>query len=392
MSDIADVCWRLPLTVIGAGKASYRMALACEEIFGPDVNGVVIGPDGCRPALRSIEALPSSHPLPDQRGVDATIRLVRTLETSPGEGVLCLISGGASSLMVLPRPPISLTDKVEISRLLLASGCAIGELNCVRKHLSLVKGGGLLRIAPRPLVAFLLSDVVGDDPAVIASGPTAADETTFADAYAILERYELLRLAPVSVVELLDCGRRGELDETVKPGSSAAGRCDNRVIGSNRLALSAAADRARELGWRPIVREQPLTGDTTEAALAWLREMQSTNGSRLCFLAGGETTVRVRGRGRGGRNQEFALAMADDFSGVDGVLLSAGSDGVDGPTDAAGAFVDGTTVRRAGEAGLDPRAALAENDSYRFFAGLGDLFLVGPTGTNVMDLKIALRC
>ena len=140
------------------------------------------------------------------------------------------------------------------------------------------------------------------------------------------------------------------------------------------------------------MREQPLTGDTTEAALAWLREMQSTNGSRLCFLAGGETTVRVRGRGRGGRNQEFALAMADDFSGVDGVLLSAGSDGVDGPTDAAGAFVDGTTVRRAGEAGLDPRAALAENDSYRFFAGLGDLFLVGPTGTNVMDLKIALRC
>jgi len=296
--------------------------------------------------------------------------------------------------MVCPRPPVTLADKSEINRLLLECGADIHELNTVRKHLSQVKGGGLLRAARVPMVGLLISDVVGDDPGTIGSGPSAPDPTTFADAAAVLERYGLMGRAPAAVVQVLSGGRAGRGAETVKPDSAVARRGVNVVIASNRTALAAAARAAAARGWPVHLEAQPLTGDTTAAARQFGARVRALAASRpqqaLCVLGGGETTVRVRGPGRGGRNQEFALALAPDICGSDIVVLSAGTDGIDGPTDAAGAFVDGTTLQRAAARGLSADAALADNDAYPFFSSLGDLFCCGPTGTNVMDLKIAL--
>jgi hydroxypyruvate reductase len=279
--------------------------------------------------------------------------------------------------------------------LLLASGATIDEINAVRKHLSEVKGGGLLGwMSARPVVSLILSDVVGDDPAVIGSGPTAADPTTFADALCILERYGVERQVPPPVRDLIERGRRGEVVETVKPGDPRLAGVFNLLIGTNRTALDGASRAARRLGYRTAVSERPLSGDTTAEAHAWIAEvkaeMKRLGPGPACVLAGGETTVAVQGRGKGGRNQEFALALAEPLSGSGIVVLSAGTDGIDGPTDAAGARVDGTTLDRARAAGLDPGACLLDNDSYSFFAALDDLFSPGPTGTNVMDIKIAI--
>jgi hydroxypyruvate reductase len=306
--------------------------------------------------------------------------------------VICLISGGASSLLVQPRPPLQLTEKVEVNRLLLASGADINEVNCVRKHLSTVKGGGLLRTArSRPVLTLMLSDVIGDDQSVIGSGPMTPDASTFAEARTVLEKYALLdRVAP-AVRELLDRGAAGKVEETVKPGDPETANTASAVIGNNRLALAGAAAEADRLGYEPLLEATPLRGDTTEAARQWLgRVAGRIAGRRICALAGGETTIIVRGRGSGGRNQEFALALVESLAGQPVVLLSAGTDGIDGPTDAAGAFAAGLTLERARAIGLDPLAALASNDSYRFFDRLGDLFRIGPTGTNVMDIKLAV--
>ena len=385
--------WHSPTLIVGAGKAAARMASACEEILGAEnVQGHVVVADGCAVKTQAITVTEAGHPLPDKRGVQATraiVHLVRHPATSP---VLCLISGGASSLLVQPRPPLRLHDKLRTTQLLLDCGADISELNCVRKHLSMVKGGGLVRVARRRLSSLLISDVVGDDPGTIGSGPTAPDATTFAAAWAVLERYDLIQRVPAAVAELLQDGVHGRVPETLKPDSREARRCCNVVIGSNRTALDAAAQAARSAGWNVVVEAQPLTGDTTVAARRFgsrLRELAQMGGP-LCLLAGGETTVRVRGRGRGGRNQEFALALAREVADAPIAVLSAGTDGVDGPTDAAGAFVDGTTLERARARGLDGEAALTDNDSYTLFAQLGDLFQCGPTGTNVMDVKIAL--
>jgi len=250
----------------------------------------------------------------------------------------------------------------------------------------------LLRAARAPMVGLLISDVVGDDPSTIGSGPTAADPTTFADADAVLRRYALRQRVPTSVREVLDAGFAERIPDTLKPGSVEARRCRNFVIGSNRIALDGAAAAARAAGWAVHVEAAPIVGETTDAALqfaARLHNLAEAHGP-LCVLAGGETTVRVRGSGRGGRNQEFALALAGAIAGEAIAVLSAGTDGIDGPTDAAGAFVDGTTLERARQRGLSSAAALAANDSYPFFAALGDLLRCGPTGTNVMDIKIAL--
>jgi hydroxypyruvate reductase len=386
--------WRSPTLVVGAGKAAARMARACEEILGVEnVRGLVVVADGCAAATQSIKVVEASHPLPDRRGAQATRRIVHLIKAPPARAALCLISGGASSLLVQPRPPLRLDDKLRTTQLLLNCGADISELNCVRKHLSTVKGGGLARLAGAHLATLLISDVIGDDPGTIGSGPTAPDATTFAEAWAVLERYDLTRRVPAAVAELLRDGMHARAAETLKPDSPEASRCCcNVVIGSNRTALEAAAQAARSAGWNVVIEAQPLTGDTTEAARhcgARLRELAQM-GTPLCLLAGGETTVRVRGGGRGGRNQEFALALAAEVANAPIAVLSAGTDGVDGPTDAAGAFVDGTTQQRARARGLDAEAALSHNDSYTFFAQLGDLFRCGPTGTNVMDLKVAL--
>jgi len=385
--------WRSPTLIVGAGKAAACMAKACEEILGVEnVRGHVVVADGCRSETQSITVAEAGHPLPDKRGAQATRRIVHLVKSPRARAVLCLVSGGASSLLVQPRPPLRLADKLRTTQLLLDCGADISEINCVRKHLSTVKGGGLARLAAGQLTGLLISDVVGDDPATIGSGPTAPDTTTFADAWSVLERYDLTKHVPVRVAQLLRDGMHGRAAETMKPDSPEAGRCYNVVIGSNRTALEAAARAARGAGWHVVLEAQALTGNTTAAARrfgARLRELAQLR-RPLALLAGGETTVRVRGRGRGGRNQEFALALVHEVAGAPVAVLSAGTDGVDGPTDAAGAFVDGTTLERVRTHDLNAEAALANNDSYTFFAQLGDLYRCGPTGTNVMDLKIAL--
>ncbi|MBI3796285.1 MAG: DUF4147 domain-containing protein, partial [Deltaproteobacteria bacterium] len=278
---------------------------------------------------------------------------------------------------------------------LITCGAAIHEINIVRKHLSRIKGGGLARWAfPAPVLSFILSDVIRDDLSTIGSGPTVPDPSTFPDALAVLARYDLLEQVPPAVLSHLRHGYAGAVPETPKPGDAVFAHVHNFLIGSNRLALNAAAAAAQRLGFAIQILDEPLAGDTTQAARDFARSLRPLLGARttpLCVFAGGETTVRVIGQGKGGRNQEFALVVAQELRGEPNwALLSAGTDGVDGPTDAAGAFVDSRSVDRAMAQGLDPSATLKENDTYPFFAALGDLFTPGPTGTNVMDLKIAL--
>jgi len=387
--------WRAPTLVVGAGKAAGRMAAACEQVLGPEaVHGEVIVADGCGADTQSIQVTEAGHPLPDERGENATQRIVELCKRRETGSTLGLIGGGASSLLVQPRPPVRLADKIAATQLLLECGADIGELNCLRKHLSTVKGGGLARLVTGQLATLLISDVVGDDLGTIGSGPTAPDATTFADAWAVLERYNLVGRVPAVVSQVLRDGIDGRVVETMKPNDPEAVHCRNLIVGSNRTALAAAAQAVRSRGWAVAVEESPLVGATITAARHFgstlVRLMHQSARRPLCVLAGGETTVRVEGTGRGGRNQEFALVLAREVAGLPITVLSAGTDGVDGPTDAAGAFVDGTTVRRARARGLEPEVALARNDSYGFFGELGDLFQCGPTGTNVMDIKVAL--
>lgn len=384
--------WRAPTVVVGAGKAAAGMAAGCEAALGWDtVSGRVVVADGCAVPLASIEVVEAGHPLPDERGAAATRRILERVANPPAGGILCVLSGGASSLLVQPRQPVTLADKIVTTAALLRCGADIHELNTVRKHLSEVKGGGLARVAAGAVVTLIISDVVGDDPATIGSGPTSPDPTTFADALAVLDRYDLTERVPPTVTQVLKAGRAGQLPETLKPGAPIAERCSSFVIGSNRTALEGAAAAARARGWTVVVDAAPIVGDTTDAARRFAAQLCALGApGPLCLLAGGETTVRVRGTGRGGRNQEFALALAAELAGRELTVLSAGTDGIDGPTDAAGAFVDGTTLDRAQQHGLDVSAYLANNDSYAYFAQLGDLLRCGPTGTNVMDIKLAL--
>ena len=388
--------WRSPTLVVGAGKAAARMAAGCERVLGADnLHGEVVVADGCGVKLQAIRVTEAGHPLPDRRGAAAAHRLINLVEHPEAEGILGLISGGASSLLVSPLPPVSLDDKVRTTRLLLDCGADINELNTVRKHLSAVKGGGLLRHAAVPLTTLIISDVVGDDPATIGSGPTSPDATTFLDAWAVLERYALTERVPQTVAQLLRHGADGRVPETVKPDSPEATRCCNLVIGSNRTALQGAAHAARAMDWSVHIEEHPIVGDTTEAArrfgariLTLAREHCAPQ--PLCILAGGETTVHVRGKGRGGRNMEFALALADVIAGADLVVLSAGTDGRDGNSPTSGAVADGNTTSRAQALGLDAAAYHATSDSYSFFRTLGDTLDTGFTDNNVRDVRLWL--
>lgn len=391
--------------VTGAGKATARMAAAVEDILGDRISdGAIIVKYGHGVPLSRIRLIEADHPVPDQAGVDGT-RRVLDLARSADERTLmiCLLSGGGSSLLVSPAPGISLGDKRRTTDLLLQAGASIDELNSVRKHLSSVKGGGLAAAAyPATVLSLILSDVIGDRLDVIASGPTAPDRSTFGDAVKVIGKYGLRDALPDAVRRRLDRGAAGLEEETVREDHPCFAGTSNIIIGSLRQAIAAAQDQAVRLGLRTALLASELQGEARSAAAMLADRAVSAQhdllpGERRLLLSGGETTVTVRGPGIGGRNQELALAFALAVAGTSGItLLSAGTDGTDGPTDAAGAVVDGTTVPRARKAGLEPQAFVDRNDSYTFFRELDRLagershFKTGPTGTNVMDLQIIL--
>jgi hydroxypyruvate reductase len=384
------------ICVIGAGKASAQMARAVERLLGKRIRGGVVNTKyghGC--ALRRINVIECGHPVPDRAGESGAEQIAAIASAAGADDlVICLISGGASALLPLPAPPVTLEEKQETTRLLLACGANIHEINCIRKHISGIKGGQLARLAyPATVLALILSDVTGDDLDTIGSGPTVADRSTFADARAIFEKYSIWNKAPRGVRQRI----ADKAPETPKPGDRIFDRMQNLIVGSNRLAVDAAAREARALGFRAMVLSTFIEGEAREAGrfhAAIAREIVAM-GRPLkppaCVISGGETTVTIRGSGLGGRNQEFALAAAIDIAGLsDVVILSGGTDGTDGPTDAAGAIADGRTVSRAQGSGLDASDFLARNDSYHFFEDLGDLIKTGPTGTNVADVRIVL--
>jgi glycerate 2-kinase len=372
--------------VIGAGKASAQMARGVERLIGARITaGEINVKDGHGAKLRRIKINECGHPVPDQRGVAGARRIAQIAsQAGPDDLVICLISGGASALLPLPAPSITLVQKQKITRSLLACGASIHEINCVRKHISAIKGGQLARLAyPATLLTLILSDVVGDDLDVIGSGPTVPDRSAIADARAILNKYGI--------------PNKLHMEETPKPGDKVFQKTRNVIVGSNALAVDAAAIEAVRLGFNTLVLSTSLVGEAREVArvhAAIAREIQVAGRPvrvPACVISGGETTVTIRGKGLGGRNQEFALAAAIDIAGLgDAVILSAGTDGTDGPTDAAGAIADGATLARAQALHLDAPEYLANNDSYRFLDATGDLIKTGPTGTNVADIQLIL--
>jgi hydroxypyruvate reductase len=394
--DSLDPTGPRPVRLLAFGKAAPWLAEACvAQLPGRVRTGLVVGTH-CPIALPpGLVWRPASHPVPDERSVEAGAdALAFVAALGDDEELLVLISGGGSALLALPREGITLDDKRETTRTLLAAGADITALNTVRKHLSRIKGGWLGVRAGRGL-SLAVSDVVGDDLGVIASGPTVPDPTTFADALRVLARYGGSGAYPPRVVSLLEGGAAGEIEETPKPGDERLRHVRTRVIGSGRDAAEAAAREAEARGYHVGRIAHPLVGEARAAGRVLVSEgVQLARSLRrpACVVAYGETTVRVTGDGRGGRNQELALAaaMALDEEGTSGAVLSGGTDGVDGPTDAAGAIADGSTIRRARERGLDPFEALRRNDAYPFFAALGDLLLTGPTHTNVGDVQILL--
>jgi hydroxypyruvate reductase len=379
--------------VIGAGKASAQMAQPIERLLGKRISGGLINVKyGHTARLRRIDLNECGHPIPDRNGELGAQRIADLArQAGPADLVVGLISGGASALLPLPAPPITLEEKQETTRLLLHCGANIHELNCVRKHISTVKGGQLAQLAwPATVLTLILSDVIGDDLDVIGSGPTVPDRSTFADARSILAKYGIAAKVPAAVRERLS----ENASETPKPGDKIFEHVQNLIVGSNRLAVDAAAQQARALGYHTLVLSTFIEGETRDVArvhAAIAKEIRATGRPvkpPACVISGGETTVTIRGHGQGGRNQEFALAAALDIAGLkDVVILSAGTDGTDGPTDAAGAIADGGTIARAA---LDAAAYLANNDSYHFFEHLGDLIKTGPTGTNVADVRVLL--
>ena len=382
--------------VIGAGKAGASMAHAAERVLGRRITaGLINVKDGHLARLRRIELNQCGHPVPDERGVSGSERIAGIAAAAGRDDlVICLVSGGASALMPLPVEGLTLEEKQATTRLLLACGATIHEINAVRKHISRIKGGQLARLAaPARVESLLLSDVIGDDLDVIGSGPTAPDASTFATAGAILDRYQIRQRVPAAVRNRIEQGERGEIPETPKPADPLFARVRNTVVGGNRLALDAAARAARQLGYRTLILSSTIEGETREIArmhAAIAREIAATGRPArppACIITGGETTVTIKGDGLGGRNQEFVLAAALDIAGLDRVVVfSAGTDGTDGPTDAAGAIADGQTLERKPEA----RLFLERNDSYNYFQPLGDLIITGPTNTNVMDVRLIL--
>lgn len=388
------------LYIIGAGKASGVMAAAMEDVLGDRItDGYVVVKYDHTADLTRISLVEAGHPVPDingQKGAEKICDLAA--KAGSNDMVICLMSGGGSALLPSPSPGLTLADKQEVIQVLMSCGASIHEINTIRKHISRVKGGQLARILhPARGVALILSDVVGDDLDVIASGPTVADPSTFQDCLDIFRKYGIAGKLPHGIIRHINKGVEKKINETPKPGDPVFDHTDHFIIGNNFQALDAARYQAEALGYNTVMLTSLLTGETKDAALfqtAIIREMlQTGHPSRppACLLSGGETTVTLKGKGKGGRNQEFALASAIALGNVGPVVcLSAGTDGTDGPTDAAGAIMDSTTLARAKTKGLDPATYLANNDSYHFFQELGDLFITGPTRTNVMDLRVAV--
>jgi hydroxypyruvate reductase len=376
------------IIVVGAGKACAPMARALEKLLGKRITeSCVVVKDGHKLPLKRVRLWEASHPVPDERGV-AAARMIAALATvaGPQDLVICLISGGGSALMPLPVEGFTLAEKQELTRQMLAAGANIHQMNAVRKHLSRIKGGQLARLAaPAQVLTLILSDVIGDDLSTIGSGPTAPDPTTWEDVDAVLARFGLQLPHPVERVE------------TPKPGDPLFERVRNVIIGSNALSIDAAAAKAKALGYQPLVLSTTIEGETRDVARMHVqiaREAQRAGrpvAPPACILSGGETTVTLRGNGKGGRNQEFALVAAMELVNVPGIVaLSAGTDGTDGPTDAAGGVADSSTIWRAAAEGREARADLDNNDSYRFLEAAGDLLVTGPTRTNVMDIRILM--
>jgi glycerate 2-kinase len=385
------------LFVIGAGKGSALMCRALVKLIGDWLyGGTIIAKYGYAVAMKKIAIIEAGHPIPDENGLRATEQIVRLLRQTTNEDlVINLISGGGSALLCSPADGISFHEKQEITRRLLSCGAPIGEINAIRKHISKVKGGRLARLAyTSTLISLILSDVVGDSISAIASGPTAPDPSTFSECQVILDRYKLRTEKAVSIARFIDKGSAGEIEETPKPGDPIFDNVMNVVVGNNRLAVSAAKERAERLGYSVKVIDKLAEGEATELAVAHaaiVKKIYHSGAVRrpACVISGGEATVTLHGDGLGGRNQEFALATALEIDGLDGVVaLIGGTDGSDGPTEAAGGIVDGGTVRRGETTGLDARDYLSRNDSYHYLKATDDLLVTGPTFTNVMDLRL----
>lgn len=384
------------IIVAGMGKASARMAVALEELLGDRIStGLIVTADGYKVLTHKVEIVEASHPIPDERGLVAAKRIATLLDKA-GEHdlVIVLISGGGSALLTLPTSGITLSDLSRTNELLLRSGANIQELNTVRKHLSQVKGGQLAQRAfPAQVLALVLSDVPGDHLEAIASGPTALDPTTFNDARQLLQRHDLWEEVAPSVRARIEAGAYGDASETPKPGDQSFLKVQNVVVGSGSVAAAAAQAEGKRLGYCTLILTTTLEGEAREVGrvLATLAREEISFGRPIkppaLILAAGETTVTVRGNGKGGRNQELALSAALGIEGIPRVVISSiGTDGRDGPTDAAGGMVDGETTARLWAQGIDPWDALARNDSYTALAAAGDLIITGPTGTNVADL------
>ncbi len=390
------------ILIVGAGKASIPMADAVAEVLRDRLTGGVVitkyqHTDRSLPS--TIRVHEAGHPVPDQNSISGARDIQdRLRDVTARDLVFCVLSGGASALMMLPAENISLEDLQATTKLLLQAGASIEQVNAVRKHLDLIKGGGLAHMAGEAaLISLVLSDVVGDDLSVIASGPTAPDRSTFAEAWRVIDRYGLIDPLPQAVRNRLERGTANRIADTPKPGDPIFANAQIVIVGSNRVAAEAAESLAKKLNFNTLLLSTFVQGEAREVAKvvgAIAKEIIASArpiDRPACIIWGGETTVTVKGQGQGGRNQELALAAAIAIDGLPGVLIEAlGTDGTDGPTDAAGAIATGETLSRARSLNLDARSYLADNDAYHFFQPLNDLIITGPTGTNVNDLLFLL--
>ncbi|MCP4666646.1 MAG: glycerate kinase [Deltaproteobacteria bacterium] len=390
------------ISLVGAGKATAPMARAIEELFEKRIQkGLINLKYGFTEELAFTEIMEAGHPVPDEKGVIGTGKILAFLDRAGEKDLIfSLISGGGSALLPQPAGDITLAEKQEITRNLLECGASIDEINAVRKHISLSKGGHMAKAAfPAAIVNLMLSDVVGDRMDVIASGPFVPDTSTFEDVREIIKKYDLQDIPP-AIQERVKAGLEGQIPETPKENDRIFDRVHNFIVGSNILALEAAGAKAKELGYEPLILSSMVEGETREVARvhsAIAREILKTGQPvppPACIISGGETTVTIRGNGLGGRNQEFCLSAAADLAGLPPrvVMLSGGTDGNDGPTDAAGAVVDPLTVKRGEEMGMEAAEFLKRNDAYHFFEKTHDLLMTGPTNTNVMDVRLILVC
>jgi glycerate 2-kinase len=386
--------------VIGAGKASTQMAKAIENILMRRLTGgLICTKAGHGVPLHSVNVMEAGHPVPNKESVLAAQRAIQLVTKCEKEDlIICLLSGGASSLWCVPFPPLTFEDKVTTTQALLKSGADIHEINAFRKHISNIKGGRLAQAAhPATMITLAISDVVGDEISSIGSGPTVGDPTTFKQVFDTLDKYKLSRKLPLSVLDHIWNGYKKVIKETPRPTDAIFGKNVASVIASNAQALDTAMETGRYLGYKTYILSSKITGEASTVGIKHVEKIKDMIKSRrpgdppIMLLAGGETTVTVKGKGKGGRNQELILAAATALDGLgDAVMASVGTDGIDGFTDAAGAFADSTTITRGKEKGLDAQKYLDNNNSYEYFSHIGDLIKTGPTGTNVMDIQVLI--